>query len=85
MSDLPSHGKPQEPRRPFQFGLASMLLVMAMFSVLAAAWAGMLHRGSATASSPPGFFVLMAVAAPLGLLIVLSLLRAVLRRSKRRR
>ncbi|HYW78304.1 MAG TPA: hypothetical protein VE890_01965 [Thermoguttaceae bacterium] len=82
MSD---NGPQPPPKRPFQFGLASMLLVMVLFSVLAAALAGMLHRHQGRSTMQPGFFVLMAIAAPMGLMILASLLRAVMRYINRRR
>ncbi|MEE8452630.1 MAG: hypothetical protein V3R99_11970 [Thermoguttaceae bacterium] len=62
-----------------------MLLVMVLFSVLAAALAGLLHRHQGRSTMPPGFFVLMAVAAPMGLMILAGLLRAVTRYLNRRR
>jgi len=81
-----SDNEPQPPpKRPFQFGLASMLLIMVLFSVLAAALAGLLHRHQGRSTMPPGFFVLMAVAAPVGLMILASLFRAVTRYLNRRR
>jgi len=77
-----SNSEPPEsppPRRPFQFGLGTLLLITTLFAVLAAAFAGMLHRRAGRSSMPPGFFVLMAVAAPVAVLIVLSLVRAIVR------
>jgi len=65
------------PRHPFQFGLGTLLLITTLFAVLAAAFAGMLDRRAGRSSMPPGFFVLMAVAAPVAVLIVLSLVRAI--------
>lgn len=62
------------PRGRFQFGIAAMLLVMALVSVLASAFAGMLGLGASTL--PRGFFIGMAVAAPLAVLMAVSLLRA---------
>ena len=75
-----SDNEPQPPpKRPFQFGLASMLLVMVLVSVLSASFAGLWHRHRGEATMPPGFFVLMAVAAPMALMILASVLRAVTR------
>ena len=73
------------PKRPFQFGLATMLLIMLLFSVLAAAWAGMLHRSQGNSTMRPGFFVLMAIAAPMGLMILAGLFHAVVKYFKQRR
>jgi len=72
------------PRRPFQFGLATLLLVTALFSILSASLAGML-RGSFDSSMPPGFFILMAAAAPVGVAILISLFHAAVSLLKRRR
>ena len=71
-------------RRPFQFGLASLLLTMLLFSILAAALGGMIRRHTVGTPMPPGFFILMAVAGPLGVMIGLSLLRTIGRRIGRR-
>jgi hypothetical protein len=73
---------PQRPR--FQFGLATLFLVTALCSVLAAALAGMLRSRWGGPSMPPGFFELMAAAAPVAVVIVLSLLRAAVLWLKRR-
>ena len=81
--------EPDGPRRPFQFGLASLMLVTLLVSILAAALGGMLRSpGSGGVRLPPGFFLLMAAAAPLAVLILLSLLRTAARlrdRYRRRR
>lgn len=73
------------PRRPFQFSLATLLLVMALFSVLAAALGGMLRGHWGTSTMPPGFFELMAAAAPVAVVVVLSLLHSLRLWLKRRR
>lgn len=81
MSDV-EPSKP--PRPPFQFGLGTLFLVTAMCSVLAAALAGMLRSRFYT-SMPPGFFELMAAAAPMAMLIVVSLIRSAVQLLKGRR
>ena len=63
------------PRRPFQFSLASLLLLMVLCSVLSAALAGMLRGRDPGTSLPPGFYVIMAAIAPMALMILLSLIR----------
>ena len=75
---------PSPPRRPFQFTLATLLLVAVLFSILAAALGGMLHPRSGGVHLPRGFFIAMAVIAPIAAMIVLSVVRAVLRKSNRR-
>ena len=69
---------PRPPRR-FQFGLAAMLLAVVPISILAAAWAGMMGLGAGNSRLPRGFFVLMAAAAPVGVMILIAVCRAVFR------
>jgi hypothetical protein len=69
-------------RRRFQFGLFSLLLLMLIVSVLAAALSGMLQLSDT--SLPRGFFVVMAVAAPMAVLVAVGLLRSVSRLLGRR-
>jgi len=73
------------PRRPFQFTLGTLLLVTALVSVLAAALGGLLRRRQGAFEMPPGFFVLMTIAAPVAVLIFLSLAQSLLRWLNRRR
>ena len=72
--------EPSPQRRPFQFGLGVLLLIMVLTSVLAAALGGMLRGQAGESPLPSGFFVLMAVAAPVAVLILLSLIRAIAKR-----
>ncbi|OHB69878.1 MAG: hypothetical protein A2V70_02320 [Planctomycetes bacterium RBG_13_63_9] len=81
---MPDTEPSESPRRPFQFGLWTLFLLTALLSVLAAAFAGML-RSSLDSSMQPGFFVIMAAAAPLAAIIVISLCRATVRWLGRRR
>ncbi len=81
----PTPPKDPAPTRPrFQFGLRTLLLITVMVSVLSAALAGML-RGRFRAPMPPGFFELMAAAAPVALLLVVSLIYSAARHLGRRR
>ena len=82
---MPDAEPPKSPRRPFQFGLGTLLLVTAMFSVLAAALGGMLRAHSGELSTHPGVFRLMAIASPLAVLIVVSLWYSAAQWFKRRR
>ncbi|HUT91222.1 MAG TPA: hypothetical protein VMY37_17105 [Thermoguttaceae bacterium] len=80
--------QPPPPRRRFQFGLGTMLLAAVPISILSAAWAGMMGFGAENSRFPPAFFVLLAAAAPVGVMILFSVCRAVLRtldESRRRR
>jgi len=74
---------PQRPR--FQFGLGTLFLLTALCSVLAAALGGMLRSRRGDSGMPPGFFELMAAAAPVAVVILLSLLRSAVHWLKRRR
>ncbi len=74
--------KPNRSRRSFQFSLGALLLFMAAFSVLSAAWAGML-RDDATVS--PGVFVAMAAALPLAGVVLLGATTSLIRWWRRRR
>lgn len=76
---------PEGPRRPFQFGLGALFLVTALCSVLAAALGGMLRSRWGGPETPPGFFELMAAAAPVAVVILLSLFRSAALWLRRRR
>lgn len=82
-----SDPQPPRRRRRLQFGLGAMLLAVLPVSVLAAAWAGMMGLGADRPALPRGFYVLMAAAAPMGLVIAISVGRSavrLLRRARRR-
>lgn len=81
----PIERQPPHARRRFQFGVGKMLLAVLPISVLAAAWAGMMGLGADHPRLPRGFFVLMAAAAPMALMILISLAGALFKRAKRRR
>jgi hypothetical protein len=78
MSEVP---EPQPPHRWYQFSLARMFLLTTLVSVLVAAWSGLVRFQG---SMPIGFYV-MTIAAPLAIVIVLSLLHALGRLLDRRR
>ena len=61
----------------FQVRLRTMLLVVVPVSVLSAAWAGMVGLGAENRVIPRGFYVLMAAAAPMALMILISLCRSI--------
>ena len=71
--------QPPRPRRRFQFGLGTMLLAVLPVSILSAAWAGMMGFGAENSRFPQAFFVLLAAAAPMGVMVLISVCRAVLR------
>ena len=82
---MPDAEDPQPGRPPFQFGLGALFLVTTLCSVLAAALGGMLRSHWGSSRVPLGFFVLMAAAAPVAALTVLSLLRSAVLWLRRRR
>ena len=57
-----------------------MLVAVVPISLLAAAWAGMMGLGARNSPLPQGFYVFMAIAAPMGVMILISVCRAVLKR-----
>ena len=75
-----------EPDRPwrFQFRLSTLLVIMGLFSVLSAALAGMLRRSLGHSIMVPGFYVIMAAAAPVAVMILFSIVLAVLKLFRRR-
>jgi hypothetical protein len=56
-----------------------MLLAVLPISVLSAAWAGMTGFGARSSRLPQAFYVLLAAAAPMGVMIVISALRSAIR------
>jgi len=76
---------PPPPRRRVQFSLRSLLLLAVICSVSAATLAGMLGLQRSGVKFPPGFFVVMAAAAPLAVMVVLGLIRAMIRWLARRK
>ena len=64
------------PRRRFQFSLTTLLFLVLPVSILAGALGGMLQPGATGSRLPRSFFVIMAVMAPVGLMIAVSLVRA---------
>jgi hypothetical protein len=71
---------PPNPRRRFQFGLGALLLAVVPISLLAAAWAGMMGLGAENSPLPQGFYVFMVIAAPMAVMILISVGRAVFKR-----
>jgi hypothetical protein len=69
-----SDGPPR--RRPFQFSLGTLLFLILPVSILAGAFAGMFQPAATGPQLPRGFFVILAVVTPVGLLIGVSLVRA---------
>lgn len=75
---MPDHDPP--PPRRAQFGLRTLLLLMLMFSVLAATLGGLLQGGPQRQT-----FILFGVASPVLLMIVLAALEFLQKLVSRRR
>ena len=77
MSDMftdPAKKPPQSSRR-LQFTLATLLLIAVPISILAGTWAGLIDFESPTPLR--AFHLLVATAAPMGILIIVSLIRGI--------
>ena len=61
---------PARPPRRFRFGLFSLLLVITLFSVASALLGHLLREGAD--STTTALFLLLACAAPMGLMIAVS-------------
>lgn len=70
---------PPAPRSRFQFHLSTLFLLMLMVSVLAAAAAGLVRSDPARTAVPREIYLAMLIAAPLGVMILLSAYYALLR------
>ena len=73
-------GGPPPPRQPprwkwYQFGVWVWFPAALLISLVMAALAGMIHGDRFGGRVPRDFFILMAAALPLGMVIVMSLLR----------
>jgi hypothetical protein len=77
--------KSTPPRGRWQFSLGSLLLFMTLFAVLMSALGGMLRIQAGEKLSMPRSFLLMAIAAPLGMAILLSALLALKQWLERRK
>ena len=75
--------KPPPNRRRYQFTLATLLFIAVPVSVLAGTWAGLIDFDGPTPLR--AFHLLVAAAAPMGILIAISLIRAVIRSKGPRR
>jgi hypothetical protein len=75
--------EPPEPRRPFQFTMSTMFLLVALMSVVFAGVGGM-FRYAKTGGELRGHFVIITLLAPLGLVVLLGGLRLLWLRHQRR-
>lgn len=79
----PSGSKPRQRPRRFRFGLLTLLLVVTLLSIAAALLGHLLRQGADSSTS--GLFVLLAAAAPMGLMILISVGQLVARTLRRHR
>jgi hypothetical protein len=72
-------------RRRWQFGIGSLLLLTTLFSLLMGAFAGMIRPPPGESLARSRFYLILAAAAPLGMLVVIGGCRAlILWREKRK-
>jgi len=64
------------PRRRWQFGLGALLLFTTLFALLVGAFAGMIRAETGEHFARSRSFLLLAIAAPLGILVLVSGCRA---------
>ena len=83
MPHQPPAEQPPPPRRPFQFTMATMFLLVALISVVFAAVGGM-FRYALGGGELRGHFVLLMLLAPLGLVVLLSISRLIWLRLNRK-
>lgn len=76
---MQQHSPKPVPRR-VQFGIRTLLLIMLLVSVLAAIGGGLAQRAD---GRPNVTLIIMAIAAPLGVMILLSLAETFLRLASR--
>ncbi len=62
------------PRRRWQYGIGTMLLVMIPVSILAGALAGMIDPENSGTQLHRGFYVVLAIITPMGLMVALSVI-----------
>ncbi|REK24646.1 MAG: hypothetical protein DWQ42_13010 [Planctomycetota bacterium] len=90
MSESPQNsdpnGSPRRSRVRFQFTLRTMFLIMALACVLFLALGGLVrHSGSGIEDRSKGQFVLITLIAPVGMVLLLALVRGIFRGSGKRR
>jgi hypothetical protein len=60
------------PRNRWQFSLGSLMLFVTLFAVLMSALGGMIRIQSGEKIALPRAFLIMAIAAPMGMVILIS-------------
>jgi hypothetical protein len=73
--DLGPERPPPASRKWYQFGVWVWFPAALLVSLVMGALAGMIHGDRPGARVPRDFFILMAAALPLGMVVVMSLLR----------
>ena len=73
------------PRNRWQFSLGSLMLFVTLFAVLMSALGGMIRIQAGEKLSMPHAFLIMAIAAPVGMVILISVILAVKQWHERRK
>lgn len=79
---LPDAQVPETSRpivRKTQYSMQGLLLAMLLFCVLAATLGGLLRNNFAPGVSSTAYFIVVAAAAPMGIMAILSVFHALLR------
>ena len=76
---------PPPPRNRWQFSLGSLMLFVTLFAVLMSALGGMIRIQAGEKLAMPHSFLILAIAAPVGMVILISVLLAVKQRNERRK
>ena len=71
LTDMPNNHRPPSRHR-WQYGIGTMLLIMIPLSVLASALSGMIDPEKSGSQLPRAFYVVLAIIAPMGLMVALS-------------
>jgi magnesium-transporting ATPase (P-type) len=77
--------KTPPPRNRWQFSLGSLMLFVTLFAVLMSALGGMIRIQAGENLAMPRSFLIMAVAAPMGMAIIISIILALKQWYERRK
>ena len=72
---MPNNQNPPSRRR-WQYSIGTMLLIMIPLSILAGALSGMLNPENSGVRLPRAFYVVLAIIAPMGMMVALSAILA---------
>jgi hypothetical protein len=72
MAFSPKNFPDPHPRRRWQFGIGALLLFTTLFALLIGAFSGMIRSSAGEHFAYPRLFLVLAVAAPLGMLVFIG-------------